>query len=117
MSIEQSPSDFETELRKTASQKSRSFGFLSLTAEDHKALSSTPPQELLENIGKQQYEVMSDEDIEEALVNLLRAANDLRLFENGFAQQSHEELVKSIAFLKSVGRLPAKFSNFQTGTE
>jgi hypothetical protein len=95
-----------------AQQKSRDFEFFSLTAQDHEDIGSTPPDELAKNFGKAQYEVMTDEKITEYLDNALSCVKDPIFIKNGYAKTQKEFFVKSLSFLKSVGRLPQKFNNF-----
>jgi len=97
-----------------AAKKSKEQGFFSLTIEDHDALGSTPDEELKSNFGKSQYEIMSDEEIEEYLSEAIYTIteNNENLRNNGYIDQQKDFLRASIPFLKSVGRLPEKFKDF-----
>lgn len=97
-----------------AAKKSKEQGFFSLTSEDHKALGSTPDEELESNSGKSQYEIMSDEEIERYLSGAIDTINENNenLRNNGYIDQQKDFLRVSIPFLKSVGRLPEKFKDF-----
>ncbi len=92
-------------------EKYKKFGFFSMTAEDHKNINSTPPNELLENPNKAQYETMTDEEILDYLENAFNCIKDSKFIENGYAKTQKEFLQQSIPFLKSVNRLPEKYKN------
>jgi len=100
----------------TAREKSRRYGFFSLTAQDHEDMNSTPGDELTKNPGKAQYELMSDEEIMSYLDGALEAMNDADLIKNGYAQQQRDFLITSIPFLEGVGRLPEKYKGFDLNT-
>jgi hypothetical protein len=93
-------------------QKFRASGFLSLTAQDHKDMGSTPSKELKENPDKAQYEIMSDEKITKLLDDAIECMSDETLIKSGFAKSQKNFFIVSLPYLKSVGRLPAKFENF-----
>lgn len=97
-----------------AAKKSKEQGFFSLTSEDHKALGSTPDEELEGNFGKSQYEIMSDEEIESYLSEAIDTINENNenLRKNGYIDIQKNFLRVGIPFLKSVGRLPEKFNDF-----
>jgi hypothetical protein len=95
-----------------AIEKSRKLGYFALTAEDHKAMGSTPSDELLQNKGKAAYEVMSDSEIEAQLDHAVGCLDDIDFIRNGQADIERRFLVSSIPFLKSMGRLPEKYKNF-----
>ncbi len=95
--------------REGAASKSMKLGFFSLTAEDHRLLSSTPDDRLKDNPGKALYEVLDDEEIGNYIQGMIDAQYDKALVENGFAQNQLDELAVSIPFLESVGRLPEEF--------
>lgn len=112
-------SNFEkqkTDKFEKAAKKSREFGYFSLTAQDHKDIGSTPPQELLENPEKAQYELMTEEQIIEHLDFALECLYDPICIKNGVAKMKKELFVASLPFLKSVNRLPKKFENFDVGS-
>lgn len=100
--------------RALARKKSREFGVFSLTAEDHKAMGSTPSEKLADQPNKAEYEVMSDEQIEEALNVMLDFIYDPKMIKNGVAKWQKDEFLVSLPFLKSVGRLPKIFEDFNT---
>jgi hypothetical protein len=97
-------------------QKSKNFGWFSLTAEDHANMGNplSRNNELNNNPGKAQYEVMTEQEIERTLDGALENATtaDQSLIDNGNAQLQKDFFIKSLAFLKSVGRLPKKYENF-----
>ena len=95
-----------------AKEKSKNFGVLSLTAKDHLAIGSTPPDELTNEPDKALYETMTDDKIEEYLNLLLDFVYDPKLIKNGFAKIQKDEFLASIHFLKSVNRLPKIFDGF-----
>lgn len=95
-----------------AVEKSNTLGFFALTAEDHKAMGSTPDEILKENPGKAAYEVLTIERIEELLDSALDAMHDKRSIETGYAKASSDFFKCSLPFLRSVGRLPKKFEDF-----
>ncbi|MGE5425724.1 MAG: hypothetical protein ACM3PZ_01490 [Bacillota bacterium] len=97
-----------------AAKKSKEGGFFALTLEDHLALGSTPDDELENNPGKSQCEVMSLEEIEGYLNSAVDAIreNDEYLKYNGYIDQQKDFLRASIPFLTRVGRLPEKFRDF-----
>jgi hypothetical protein len=96
----------------SAQEKSRRFGFFSLTAQDHKDMGSTPSDELLRNQGKAQYEVMTDEEIAAYLDYAVECLTDPVFEKNGVANIQKDFLRTSIPFLKSVNRLPSKFEGY-----
>lgn len=98
--------------------KEKLYGELGLNAQDHRDMGSTPTQELHDNEGKTQADLMTDEQI-------------LKWFEDNeiFAQELEQSLAKKksrndeyilrvvkhnleggIRYLESIGRLPAKYS-------
>lgn len=96
---------------KVSLEKYKKLGFFSMTAEDHKNINSTPPDGLLENPDKAQYEIMTKEEISEYLENAFNSIKDPKFIENGYAEIQKEFLLQSIPFLKSVDRLPEKYKD------
>lgn len=99
----------DVKVRKSRAKLNK-FGRLALTADDHKNLNSTPDQRLIDNPSKAAWEVMSEEEI----VNLLDAARER--FDDPKTPQyaalnDFNFFRSSIGFLKSVGKLPEKFSS------
>ncbi len=103
----------EQELFEKASEKMKKTGWFSFSAQDHHDLKSTPEQILLENPEKMQYEVMTDAEIQEILDNVEIAMQDKKLVENGYVKNLIEDIKVDIPFLKSVGRLPEKYKDFE----
>lgn len=93
-------------------QKSRTQGFFSLTAQDHKDMGSTPMDDLKENPDKAQYEVMSEEEIAELLDDAIKCIYNPDLVKSGYSRDQKNFFIIGFHFLKGVGRLPAKFENF-----
>lgn len=103
----------DQEMVQRALEKSRKFGLFSLTAEDHTYISSTPDERLKRNPGKALYEILSDKEIEDCLNMALNNLNDTNLISSGQSENDLDFIKKSIAFLKSVKRLPKKFETFE----
>jgi len=89
------------------------FGEFSLTAAEHHAIGSTPDEDLLNNPGKAEYEVISDEKLIKILDSHIKCLlNHSGAYKPGEYEASLELVGKAIPFLKSVGRLPAKYNDF-----
>ena len=54
---------YEEEPYKSASERHKTLGSLGVTAEDHKGIGSSPPDELIENPGKTMADLMTDDEI------------------------------------------------------
>jgi hypothetical protein len=104
---------FENPRWQEVAAKSRQWGLLALTAEDHKVLSSTPPPEMLANNKATYYEVLgetkTEEFLDEYLALLREAVVDERLVQNGYAKLALQELESSFRYLKSLDALPKKY--------
>src|SRR5680860_12273 len=94
-----------------ARKKEKEFGYFSMTAEDHKALGSTPDDILEGSTDKALYELLSDDEIEEYIEGAIQTIkeNDENLEKNGYLDIERNFLRVSLPFLKSVNRLPGKF--------
>lgn len=99
-----------------ASKKMSETGWFSFTAQDHEDLSSTPDAELTLNPDKAQYEIMTDEEIQQILDNVQIAQQDPQLVKNGYVQNLIDAMKVDIPFLKSVGRLPEKYKDFDVNS-
>lgn len=97
-----------------ASKKMNETGWFSFTAQDHEDLDGTPDAELAVNPGKAQYEIMTDEEIQQILDNVEIAQQDPKLVKNGYVQNLIDAMKVDIPFLKSVGRLPEKYKDFDS---
>jgi len=95
-----------------ASEKSKKYGVFSLTQRDHLAMGSTPPDELTNEPEKALHEVMTDSQIEDYLNTVLDLVYDPKLVQNGVAKSQKEDFITDFEFLKSVGRLPKSFEDF-----
>jgi|SRR5680860_508153 len=97
-----------------ARKKEKEFGYFAMTAEDHKALGSTPDDVLKDNAGKALHELLSDDEIEEYIEGAIQTIkeNDENLQENGYLDIQRNFLRVSLPFLKSINRLPEKFADF-----
>jgi phosphosulfolactate synthase (CoM biosynthesis protein A) len=93
-------------------KKSRRWGWLALTKEDHERINSTPNQVLIDNPGKAQHELMSEEEIAEYLNDCLKVMSDMDSINNGFADLKADEFDKAIYFLKSINKLPEQFERY-----
>ncbi len=94
--------------------KAEQYGLLSLNAEEHHAIGSTPPEELDANPGKAHYEVLTEAQIEKMISAAIKMASsdDPRALSGGFVKAESDWLERTIPFLRSVGRLPEKYKNF-----
>lgn len=91
-------------------------GWFSFTAKDHEDLGSTPEDELLMYPEKMQYEIMSDKEIESILDNVEIAKQDPKLVASGYVKILVDGMKVNIPFLKSVGKLPEKYKDFDINT-
>ncbi len=107
-----SNAEIDDSLRTIASEKSKKYGVLSLTAHDHLALGSTPPDELITEPDKALYETMTDDQIEKYLDLVLDFVYDPKLIKNGFAKAQKDDFLASLHFLKSVNKLPNAYDDF-----
>ena len=97
--------------RREAMEKSREVGPFGLTAEDHRAMGSTPDERLVEHEGKAPYEFFTDEEILNVLELMEKATMDPTMPPQ-VAQSQSEDLKQAIMFLKGVGRLPESFRHY-----
>lgn len=93
-------------------------GYLGVTAQDHKAIGSTPEKELLENPDKTLGELMGNKEALEYVVGTQK-----NILENEHVQHHNPESWKkynddlkqnlevSIKYLKSIGKLPPDFGS------
>lgn len=91
------------------------YGPLFLTPEDHKNMGSTRFDLQSENKDKKEYEIMSDQELEawiDERVDTLESTNLDKLEESGLGKIIRHEIVTTISLLKEVGRLPAKYTDF-----
>lgn len=97
-----------------AADKFRTSGDFAATMEDHAAIGSTPYPDVHWAPGKAMHELLSDARIEEILDSRVQVANEYKTDSTDldFIQASREELDKDIRYLRSVGRLPAKYEHF-----
>lgn len=115
----------EVELkREIAAKKFYEFGNLGVTAEDHKAIGSTPPKILIENPGKSLGGLMSDEEI---ISWLERSKGSIASFvgkspdpykEEQWKRlrgENIEEMKRTLKYLEQIERLPKDFKNFNVG--
>ncbi len=101
-----------------ARKKEKEFGYFAITAEDHKALGSTPDDILEGSTDKALYEFLSDSEIEEYIEGAVQTIkeNDENLQKNGYINIQREFLRVSLPFLRSVNRLPEKFADFDNNS-
>ena len=91
------------------------YGVVSLTAQDHKLMGSSPDSRLTGTTDLQLYEVMSSEEIESYLDNSL---DDYKKFKKGeesqniFTELSSQEFLPTFNYLKEKNLLPAKYEDF-----
>jgi hypothetical protein len=99
--------------------------YLAMTAEDHRAIGSTPFQILTDNPGKTWAETMNDEEL--ALHVLKEVTSVTEVYEKAKNGDSREAqilkiirdgyLVPNIAYLRSIGRLPAEFKDMDAAAK
>ncbi|MCW1887992.1 MAG: hypothetical protein KIH67_000340 [Candidatus Moranbacteria bacterium] len=104
---------FETHEWQKVADKSKMYGPLALTAEDHRVLMSTPPEEMLQSPKSSYFEILSPEELEtfldEYLASLEEALIDKRIRENGFAKIYLQDLEASFRYLDSLNARPEKY--------
>lgn len=118
--MEQQKPYHEQESFLRAKEKFETRGWFGVTAEDHRAIHSTPPDALAEHPGKTLSELMSDQEIgvwvaeqkkslEEFLVD-----SEFRESELGkhYLPSAISKLKTTLWYLKSVSRLPEEFKDF-----
>lgn len=94
-----------------AAEKFRHLGPLAVTAADHLAIGSTPPQELRDNPGKNLAEIFSDEEIAAWLFETREAIADFSQPDKtgSFVESSlkimRDDLEATERYLKQVGRI------------
>ncbi len=98
---------------KIARNKFNAFGPLGVTAEDHKNIGSTPPEILLMNPGKTEFDLMSDEDLlnwlngkKEELVRFSSKEFSVNVFVQSYLPTLKEEIKATLDFLRLKKRLP-----------
>lgn len=118
--------EIEKAKEQTIARRHWKNGHLGVTAEDHLVLGGTPDQELIENPGRTLGEVLPMEEILKELESLKNLLENARK-EYGTKGLSYEdlswcrdniihakkELVASINYLKSIGKLPEEFETFE----
>jgi hypothetical protein len=104
---------FESPEWRRVADKSKKYGPLALTAEDHKVLMSTPPKEMLESPKSSYFEILSPEEVvaflDEYMDSLEVALMDKRIRENGFAKIYLQDLEASFRYLDSLNARPEKY--------
>ena len=104
---------FESPEWQRVADKSKKYGPLALTAEDHKILMSTPPKEMLESPQASYFEILSPEEVghflDEYMEGLKAALTDKRIKENGFAKIYLQDLEASFRYLDSLNARPEKY--------
>lgn len=95
-------------------EKAKLYGDLSLTAEDHISIGSTPDPRLEKNPGKAMYELLSDEEIGSWLDMMLELAKSEAKKVGASKRHVKEHLLNSIAFLKSIDKLPQRYDDEDT---
>lgn len=95
---------YNTEAFKKASEKFNTLGSLGVTAQDHKAIGSTPPPELLADSGITLGELMSDEEIAEWV-----AGNEKTIAELSEADQNSSFVKSALPMLKKELELGTKY--------
>jgi hypothetical protein len=115
----QEKSFFETDECIRAGKKLNELGRLSLTAADHWAIGSTPSDLLESNPGKTQAELMTNEEILDELREWQQAIEKYSQEEYRSTNLGRSSLVylkedfrTTIPYLRSIGRLPKEFENF-----
>ncbi|MCX6752405.1 MAG: hypothetical protein NTZ87_02800 [Candidatus Nomurabacteria bacterium] len=87
-------------------------GPFALNAKDHLALGSTPSFKLKSDSEKALHELLSDTEIEGILDEANNLINDRSVAE--YIKESQRDfLLKSIPFLRRIGKLPEKYKNVQ----
>jgi len=112
---------YETPEFLQACKKLDELGPLSLTAEDHRAIGSSPKENLKDNPEKTVAELMTDEEILKTLnywkKTIEEEAQGLYVEHNALKSLAHEfskRFKATILYLRSIGRLPKEFENFDT---
>lgn len=100
---------------KKVKEKRATLGSLSLTAEDHKAIMSTPSKILTDNPGKTSAEAMSDEEITDWLVKTETFLEEMKTLagideevKNRNIREAEEELKATKRYLQTIGRMPSR---------
>jgi hypothetical protein len=102
----------------------KSTAGLSMTAADHRAIGSTPSEQLAANPDQQCHELMSDEELRgylagQIMSTMLRRSKalsgDHREVER-FNKYLETCLMPNLAYLKSIGRLPEILEHFDAAT-
>lgn len=108
--------NIESEKVRIAAAKFEAVGPLGVTAKDHEAIGSTPPDELKNNPGKTRSELMTEEQIFQWLTEHQTHVKEFlkeKYKDNSFAQsalsQFKKEFRSSIEYLRSIDKLPAGF--------
>lgn len=103
---------FNYEMTESISSKPRKAS-LEMTDKDHKDIGSTPPDELIENPGKNKAELMTDTEIEQYLIGKQHLIEKFKeggsTFEQSVVKDYEIDLRLCIDYLKSIGRLPKSF--------
>lgn len=100
---------------KKVKEKRATLGSLSLTAEDHKAIMSTPPKILADNPGKTCAEMMSDEEITDWLNKTETFLEEMKTLtgideevKKRKIHEAEEELTATKNYLQTIGRMPKR---------
>lgn len=126
---QQKVTDYASAAKQIEARKNWQRGHLGVTAEDHRAFGGTPDLELSQNQGKTLGELWNIEKIREKLeesIAFLKKARknyekkhegdprypDNRWYRDDILNEK-DELRKTILFLKSIGKLPKEFENFE----
>jgi hypothetical protein len=80
---------------------------LAMTADDHIRAGGTPPDVLLQNPGKTQAELLSDQEILEYLKDREKAIAECSL--PGLTNELKKDLGLSKTYLREIGRLPQEY--------
>ncbi len=99
-----------------AVEKFKAFGPLGVTAADHEAIASTPPDLLKNNPGKTKAELMSEQELADWLDGLQKQRDgfaDEKNKNDSFAQsilpKLNNDLKASLEYLRSINKLPEGF--------
>ncbi len=116
--------DYASAARQIEARKHWQNGHLGVTAEDHLAFGGSPDYELMRNPGKTLGELWGMEEILEKLKSLVNFLGEAR---NEYQEKDHldsdwakdnilyakKELRATISYLKSIGKLPKEFEDFE----
>ena len=108
---EQADVIFETRLSEV-NEKYQAYGPLFLTLQDHKDMGSSRSDWVGASEGMREYEMYSDLELEDYLNERVHAIHETK--NASLLPILRHEVVATIRLLKKVGRLPEKYTDFDT---